>query len=268
MFGKKPYRLVYPSGMSKSDRRRTKRIVSKAMRMKISEEEARRLLEGKPVGYVVPIDKDSPEYFDTTAFEDESGDLGRSPDSTDQLASAIIVTEVPEYFDYVVQSYPKNTIGLRGMDDEHKFINSEPWVREGLLKDAIMVDPRIYAYVVDKRLEDGSIPRHGSPLYALTVAEAARMMAENEDGKVGLIFDQHTALNESKAKGICRYATTKGNAHVICADHQGVSKLRPGLQIADIAAGSARHRTKKELPPDEREHYWRYIKDHAKMEKR
>lgn len=257
-FGKTAYGVRNLSRVQRKALRRNARLVSRDTK--------RFSFGGSTYDYAVPYLVAGQPLVNLHGFEDESGDLGKKRGSSDRLVSALVVTEYPEYLDYVIGRYPANSRGYPNSSNEIKFSNSTDEVRIGVLTDSMLCNPRIYAAVSDKRV-DGPY-RSGAPLLHDTLAEAVLLASEHEDGFIDVTFDQHRSLESTDAARICTMATLGGNAVVLCRDHAGVSARSPGLQMADMYAGTIARRYNRGFPSVLRKRYWNVIKRNTRIRER
>ena len=208
-------------------------------------------------GFINPrsVDEDAVKAG-SFGFEDESGDMGNKPGSSEYFASTVIVTDDPAYLAEVVARHPKNSRHLPGQNGELKFRSSTEPVRVRVLRDAISGDIRAYSvvYLKPSNRRKGT---YGVPLMDSTLSSAVKLAAENEDGPLDITFDQHRALSKEMAERMCREATCATSTRVNLVDHAGISHGSAGLQMVDMFSGSLGNRYKSALPKYERERYWK-----------
>lgn len=176
--------------------------------------------------------------LDSMALVDESGDLGKDSTRRHFVISAMVVSD-PGEIRRIAEKYPKDTRVLKsGPTGELKFVSSSREVRIGVLSDIASTRPRIYMVDTDKGSgKNRSWPKSGDALYVRSVEELIGMVAKNNSGVVGVIFDEHTALKEEEAARICRESSTS-RVRICCIDPAADSERQLLLQTNDFVPGS------------------------------
>ena len=176
--------------------------------------------------------------LDGLTLVDESGDLGKDSSRRHFVISAMVVKD-PEEIRRIARKYPKDTRVLKsGPTGELKFVSSSKEVRVGVLSDIASTRPKIYMVDTDKGSgKNKSWPKSGDALYVRSVEELIKMVAKNNSGVVGVIFDEHTALKEEDAHRICRESSTS-KVRICCIDPAADSKKQLLLQTNDFVPGS------------------------------
>ncbi len=150
-----------------------------------------------------------------------------------------MVVRDPEEIRRIARSYPKDTRKLKsGPTGELKFVSSCKDVRIGVLSDIAGTRPKIYLVDTDKRSgKNKNWPKSGDELYVRSVEELMKMVARNNAGVVGVIFDEHTALKEEDAIRICREASSS-KVRLCCIQPAADSRKQILLQTNDFVPGS------------------------------
>lgn len=176
--------------------------------------------------------------LDGLTLVDESGDLGKESSRRHFAISAMVVRD-PEEIRRIARSYPKDTRKLKsGPTGELKFVSSCKDVRIGVLSDIAGTRPKIYLVDTDKRSgKNKNWPKSGDELYVRSVEELMKMVARNNAGVVGVIFDEHTALKEEDAIRICREASSS-KVRLYCIQPAADSRKQILLQTNDFVPGS------------------------------
>lgn len=176
--------------------------------------------------------------LDGLTLVDESGDLGKESSRRHFAISAMVVRD-PEEIRRIARSYPKDTRKLKsGPTGELKFVSSCKDVRIGVLSDIAGTRPKIYLVDTDKRSgKNKNWPKSGDELYVRSVEELMKMVARNNAGVVGVIFDEHTALKEEDAIRICHEASSS-KVRLCCIQPAANSRKQILLQTNDFVPGS------------------------------
>ena len=202
-------------------------------------------------------------------FVDESGDMGTSERSSEELASALVVVEDTDELRRIHSHWPKNTKHYPKKDDELKFITSTDEVIGGYLEELIDIEPEIFV-VRTSKIGDDSVSRSGRAMLIENAGELLYMASDEFDNPIYLVFDRNSALKGTDAALICKKATDDGNTIWVCSKYNANSKEYPELTAPDMVAGSSRRLSQIRQYPDEneREELWREIKNNTKMKKR
>lgn len=176
--------------------------------------------------------------LDRLALVDESGDLGKESSRRHFAISAMVVSDAEEVR-RIARNYPKDTRELKsGPTGELKFVSSCRDVRIGVLSDIAGIRPKVYLVDTDKRSgKNRNWPKSGDDLYVRSVEALMRMVAKNNTGVVGVIFDEHTALKEEDAIRICLEASS-AKVRLCCIQPAADSRKQVLLQTNDFVPGS------------------------------
>lgn len=215
--------IVIGPNMRRSDKRRLARLVSKSMRMKISPEEAIRLLSGDN-----PVLRPADSEWDTARLDlpltvvDESNVPGGGKKGTSSHTFSMTSATIPEprpvreYFErihpgiseYRLADEPKN----KDLSDEERYEMLDVLDENGVKYHGVVV------YKNDPNLPERYNPRNGKRLYRSTMTDLFDMtFADSEYERQNVYIDGHTAI--------------RGDAGVLIARRSGV---RNGVELDDV----------------------------------
>jgi hypothetical protein len=170
-----------------------------------------------------------------TALIDESGDMGRKPDSSKLFTMSALITDNPYGLVEIVDSHPKNTKWNK-YEGELKFSNSVDEIRFGVLDDIASKEPNIRAVVLDKK----DIPEghDDGMVYRDTARELIRDVLETTHGDVRIVMDYHDTIKNGRGERMAlKVAEDMERTNEVTAK-VARSKKTKVLQAADMVAGS------------------------------